>query len=72
LGGAGVFAEGGFFPDAMGGAALGGLGALLDGSGLLGGGASRHFWVHASDTFLHSSTHATTWSQARSQSVSAV
>ena len=37
---------------------------------LVAGGASRHFCTQTSDAFLHSSTHATTWSQAKSQSVS--
>jgi hypothetical protein len=65
--GAGFVAGGAGF---AGGFLLGALGGLVDASGFGGGGASRHFKTHASDAFLHSSTHATTWSQAKSQSVS--
>jgi len=70
--GAGAFALGGGLLLGAGGAALGAAGGFADGSGLLSGGDSRHFRVQASDAFLHSSTHRTTWSQAKSQSVSMV
>jgi len=53
--------------------ALQGAARLGDPSGLLeGGGASRHFTVHAADVFFTRRRTPRTWSHARSQSVSTV